>query len=53
MVIAEQNLSLLEGKVSRLIGLHAGQAEGRRRWHPTCHGADAAPCCTTTEAQAR
>lgn len=28
MVIAEQNLSLLEGKVSRLIGLHAGKLKG-------------------------
>jgi branched-chain amino acid transport system ATP-binding protein len=28
MVIAEQNLSLLEGKVSRLVGLHAGKLEG-------------------------
>jgi branched-chain amino acid transport system ATP-binding protein len=28
MVIAEQNLSLLEGKVSRLIGLHAGKLRG-------------------------
>ena len=28
MVIAEQNISLLEGKVSRLIGLHAGKLKG-------------------------
>ena len=28
MVIAEQNLSLLEGRVSRLIGLHAGKLKG-------------------------
>lgn len=28
MVIAEQNLSLLEGKVSRLVGLHAGKLKG-------------------------
>lgn len=28
MVIAEQNLSLLDGKVSRLIGLHAGKLKG-------------------------
>ena len=28
MVIAEQNLSLLDGKVSRLIGLHAGKLRG-------------------------
>ncbi len=28
MVIAEQNMSLLEGKVNRLIGLHAGQLKG-------------------------
>ena len=28
MVIAEQNLSLLEGKVTRLIGLHAGKLKG-------------------------
>jgi branched-chain amino acid transport system ATP-binding protein len=28
MVIAEQNISLLEGKVSRLIGLHAGRLKG-------------------------
>lgn len=28
MVIAEQNLSLLEGKVSRLIALHAGKLKG-------------------------
>lgn len=28
MVIAEQNLSLLQGKVSRLIGLHAGKLKG-------------------------
>ncbi len=28
MVIAEQNLSLLQGKVTRLIGLHAGKLKG-------------------------
>ncbi len=28
MVIAEQNISLLEGKVTRLIGLHAGKLKG-------------------------
>jgi branched-chain amino acid transport system ATP-binding protein len=28
MVIAEQNLSLLDGKVNRLIGLHAGKLKG-------------------------
>jgi branched-chain amino acid transport system ATP-binding protein len=28
MVIAEQNISLLQGKVSRLIGLHAGKLKG-------------------------
>ena len=28
MVIAEQNLSLLDGRVSRLIGLHAGKLKG-------------------------
>jgi branched-chain amino acid transport system ATP-binding protein len=28
MVIAEQNLSLLEGKVTRLLGLHAGKLKG-------------------------
>jgi branched-chain amino acid transport system ATP-binding protein len=28
MVIAEQNLSLLDGKVSRLIQLHAGKLKG-------------------------
>jgi branched-chain amino acid transport system ATP-binding protein len=28
LVIAEQNLSLLEGKVTRLIGLHAGKLKG-------------------------
>ena len=28
MVIAEQNLSLLEGRVSRLLGLHAGKLKG-------------------------
>jgi branched-chain amino acid transport system ATP-binding protein len=28
IVIAEQNVSLLEGKVSRLIGLHAGKLKG-------------------------
>lgn len=28
MVIAEQNLSLLEGKVTRLVGLHAGKLKG-------------------------
>jgi len=28
MVIAEQNLSLLDGKVSRLVGLHAGKLKG-------------------------
>lgn len=28
MVIAEQNLSLLEGRVGRLIGLHAGKLKG-------------------------
>jgi branched-chain amino acid transport system ATP-binding protein len=28
MVIAEQNISLLEGKVSRLVGLHAGKLKG-------------------------
>lgn len=28
MVIAEQNLSLLDGKVTRLIGLHAGKLKG-------------------------
>lgn len=28
MVIAEQNLALLDGKVSRLIGLHAGKLKG-------------------------
>jgi branched-chain amino acid transport system ATP-binding protein len=28
MVIAEQNLSLVDGKVSRLIGLHAGKLKG-------------------------
>ncbi|MGX8014245.1 ABC transporter ATP-binding protein (plasmid) [Mesorhizobium sp. ORM8.1] len=28
MVIAEQNLSLLEGKVSRLVGLHGGNLQG-------------------------
>src|SRR4029077_20098306 len=28
MVIAEQNMSLLQGKVTRLIGLHAGKLKG-------------------------
>jgi branched-chain amino acid transport system ATP-binding protein len=28
MVIAEQNLSLLDGKVNRLIQLHAGKLKG-------------------------
>ncbi|MBV8869691.1 MAG: ATP-binding cassette domain-containing protein [Acetobacteraceae bacterium] len=28
MVIAEQNLSLLQGKVTRLVGLHAGKLKG-------------------------
>jgi branched-chain amino acid transport system ATP-binding protein len=28
MVIAEQNFSLLQGKVTRLIGLHAGKLKG-------------------------
>jgi branched-chain amino acid transport system ATP-binding protein len=28
MVIVEQNLSLLQGNVSRLIGLHAGKLKG-------------------------
>ncbi|MBN9510954.1 MAG: ATP-binding cassette domain-containing protein [Alphaproteobacteria bacterium] len=28
MIIAEQNLSLLEGKVTRLLGLHAGKLKG-------------------------
>ena len=28
MIIAEQNLSLLQGKVTRLIGLHAGKLKG-------------------------
>jgi branched-chain amino acid transport system ATP-binding protein len=28
MIIAEQNLSLLEGKVTRLLGIHAGRLKG-------------------------
>jgi len=28
MIIAEQNLSMLEGKVSRLLGIHAGVLKG-------------------------
>ena len=41
MVIAEQNLSLLEGKVTRLLGLHAGKLKGGAMTQ--IHGADAAP----------
>ena len=29
MVIAEQNVALLEGRVDRIIGMHAGQLKGR------------------------
>ena len=28
MIIAEQNVSLLEGKVDRVIGMHAGKLKG-------------------------
>ena len=28
MVIAEQNVALLEGRVDRIIGMHAGQLKG-------------------------
>ena len=43
MVIAEQNLSLLEGKMSRLIGLHAGKLKG----------GNAAPTALLSEPQTR
>jgi branched-chain amino acid transport system ATP-binding protein len=28
MIIAEQNVALLEGKVDRIIGMHAGKLKG-------------------------
>jgi branched-chain amino acid transport system ATP-binding protein len=38
MVIAEQNLSLLEGRMSRLIGLHAGKLKGSSTAAPALTG---------------
>jgi branched-chain amino acid transport system ATP-binding protein len=38
MVIAEQNVALLEGRVDRILGMHAGQLKGEASASLTIHG---------------